>query len=244
MPMPRLAALVPLLAACAAAHADPGYYVLSSYGLAPGTSSAELRYWTVKPRGEPERIWPELGIGHAVSSRWSTLLLASFIGSSNLHVRSSLWSWQNNLQLTQGEWPVDLALHANLIRPAERANGHTLEFGPLLQTDVGRVQLNANLLFERRFGADAPRPTQLKYQWQFRHRWRAQLHWGLQGFGELGEWDHWAPRDRQSHRGGPALFASLPLSPGVTLKTHAALLIGSTYRDHGRMLSLRMACEF
>jgi hypothetical protein len=241
--MPKLPAAALLLAACTAVRADPGYYVISAY-TDPGVSTLDLRYWTTKARGQPEQVWPEIGIGHTVNSRWSTLLLASFVGPSDLRVRASLLSWQNNVLLTQGQWPVDLALHLNLMRHADRADGRTLEFGPLLQTELGRTQLQANLLFERRSGADRPRPTQLKYQWQLQHPWRPGLRWGLQGFGELGPWDHWAPHARQSHRAGPVIFTTLPLAPGVTLKAQAAWLLGRTYRQHGHMASLRAAIDF
>jgi hypothetical protein len=232
-----------LLAAAGAAQADPGYYVITPYDQA-GTTTLELRHWSVKPRDGAERVWPELAIGHGFTSRWTTLLLASFIGPSDQRTRLSLLSWQNNWLLTQGEWPIDIALHGNLIRPADRSDGHTLEFGPLLQGDIGRTQWNANLLFERRFGTDEPRPTALKYQWQLRHRWRPALHWGVQGFGELGDWNDWAPRSRQSHRAGPSLFTTLQLLPGWTVDASAAVLLGSTYSQHGRMVTLRVAASF
>jgi hypothetical protein len=225
------------------AHADPGYYLIAPYDHA-GVTTAELRYWTVKPRGGAERVWPEIAISRGLTSRWTTLLLGSFIGQADLRTRLSLASWQNNWLLTQGEWPIDLALHTNLIVDAERSAGRTLEWGPVLQGDIGRTRWNANLLFERRFSTDAPRPTALKYQWRLHHRWLPGWQAGLLGFGELGDWNDWVPRARQSHRAGPSLSAELPLASGRTLQFDAGVLFGSTYAQHGRMVTLRVAASF
>jgi hypothetical protein len=238
-----MAALLVAALPARVAFADPGYYVFSPYDHA-GITTAELRYWTVKPTGGAEQVWPELAVSHGVNSRWTTGLLASFIGPANLRTRLSLASWQNTVLLTQGEWPIDLALQGNLIADADRAAGHTLEWGPLLQGDIGRTRWNANLLLERRFGADEARPTALKYQWRLRHRWRPGLQAGVEGFGELGEWNHWGPRARQSHRAGPSVFAELPRAAGTTLQFEAGVLFGSTYAQHGRMVTLRVATSF
>lgn len=234
-----LAAALPLRVA----FADPGYYLVAPYDQA-GITTAELRYWTVKPRGGAEQVWPELGISHGVNSRWTTGLLASFIGGADLRTRSNLLNWHNTVLLTQGEWPVDVALHGSLIADADRRAGRTLEWGPLLQGDIGRTRWNANLVFEHRVSTEAPRPTALKYQWRVQHRWVPGLQAGLLGFGELGEWKDWAPRARQSHRAGPSLSAEWPRASGGTLQVDAGVLLGSTYTQHGRMVTLRVATSF
>ena len=119
------------------------------------------------------------------------------------------------------------------------------EFGPAFQTDFGRLQLNANLFFERPFHAVTPSPTTLQYQWQLRYRWQPGLHVGAQGFGELGPWDHWAPHARQSHRAGPAVFGSLGAGNTAPLSFQAAYLMGSVYgvRD-ASMFTLRVQYAF
>jgi hypothetical protein len=82
-----------------------------------------------------------------------------------------------------------------------------------------------------------------KYQWQLRHRWRPWLHFGAQGFGEVGPWRHWATRDEQSHRAGPALFGTLPVGEG-NFSWQMAYLIGSTYARHGQMFTMRTKYDF
>jgi hypothetical protein len=239
----RLVPAMVLLCTCFGAAADPGYYVVTAYDNS-GVRTIDARYWTVKFPGSPEVVWPEIGFGYGVSTRWYTELYASYIGSSQMATKLSTLNWQNEVLLTQGQYPFDLALHASYIHMAGDGQGHALEFGPVLQTDVGRTQLNGNLFFERSYGGADAGPTQMKYQWQVRHRWRPLLNLGLQGFGELGPWYHWAPRDQQSHRAGPALFGSLPLGDRQSLLYQAAYLFGSIYGQHGRMFSMRVQYAF
>lgn len=228
-----------LLLASAPAWADPGYYVQTAYDH-DGALNLELRYWTVKWPGRPALLWPEVGVGYGVNSRWTTLLLASWIGTADTAQRLSSLNWQNQVLLTQGEYPVDAALALNLVRLQQPRVGHALEWGVGLQTDATRTQINANLLFERNVDTATPPVTRLKYQWQLRHRWQPGLHLGVQGFGELGPWADWAPRDGQSHRAGPAVFGTLGRDPQTPLEWQAALLRGTTNGRHGTMFSLRI----
>jgi hypothetical protein len=228
-----------------AAWADPGYYVVTAYDH-EGVRSADFRYWSVKAPGEPAQKWPELGLGYGVTSRWYTEVLASWIGSSQEAMKLSTLNWQNEFLLTQGNLPVDVALHASLISDQGYEGGYEIEYGPVLQTDIGRTQLNANLFFARNFGGDEDDPpeTKMKYQWQVRHRTHPLLNLGLQGFGEVGRWNQVSPRERQSHRAGPAFFGTVRLDDGRSLQYQGAYLFGKTYGRRGDMFSMRMQVLF
>jgi hypothetical protein len=65
---------------------------------------------------------------------------------------------------------------------------------------------------------------QLDYQWQVKHRWNAALEYGIQGFGELGTWDHWAPHDQQAHRLGPVILGKVNLDGESVIHYNAAVL--------------------
>ena len=239
----QLACAAALCAVCGTAAADPGYYVVTVYDN-EGQRSLDLRYWTVKFPQRPEMIWPEAGFGYGVSSRWYTELYGSWIGSSQLPTQLSTLNWQNDVLLTQGELPLDIAVHTNLISNQRDSGGGAIEWGPVLQTDIGRTQLNGNVFFENGWDSFAPAAAQMKYQWQVRHRWQPLLHVGLQGFGELGQWDHWAPHDQQSHRAGPAVFSTIALGERQSLLLQAAYLYGSIYGRDGRMFTARAQLVF
>jgi hypothetical protein len=232
-----------LVAAPFIARADPGYYVVTAYDNA-GQRSVDFRYWTVKARESTATRWPEIGFGYGVNSRWYTELYASFIGQQDTATRLSTVNWQNEVLLTQGQWPFDLAVHLAATRIAGTSNGYSIEFGPVFQTDIARTQLNLNVFFEHDYGDASPGITEMKYQWQIKHRWLPHLQVGLQGFGELGDWDHWDPNGQQSHRAGPALFGDVPLGRGFKLPWQAAVLFGSTYGRRGDMFSLRTQLAF
>ena len=240
----RLAVLVWLISPWGSAlAADPGYYLVSVYEN-EGEASIDYRYWTVKFPGRPVQTWPEIGFGYGVSKRWYTEFYASYIGGTGVATKLSTLNWQNDYLLTQGQYPFDLAVHTNLIWNRDRADGVEIEVGPALQTDVGRTQLNANVFLERRFDGVVPSPTKLKYQWQVKHRWKPWLHFGLQGFGELGPWDHWSPHARQSHRAGPVLSGSWDVGARQQIKYQAAWLNGKIYGRPGSMFSMRLQYAF
>lgn len=220
-------------AACGPARADPGYYLLTPYSQ-PGEGALELRYWSVKAPGEPATLWPEVGLRYGVDSRWTSELLASFIGDSLRDQRLSSINWQNSWLLTQGQYPLDLAVHAQLIR--HRGEGNALEAGPLMQGEWGLTRLNFNLIFEHDWASQ--RGTQLKYQWGALHRVHGGLRLGLQGFGELGRWNHWS--EHPSHRAGPVLRVGLP----GNAELQAAFLWGKTYGSRGDMFSSQLLWPF
>jgi len=146
--------------------------------------------------------------------------------------------------LTQGELPLDIAVHTQCIRDADSPHQRTLKWGPVLQTYLWHTQLNLNRLFAREIGGPSEKPTELRYQWQVRHHTWPGLHLGWHGFGELGAWNDTLPSSRQSHRAGPALFSTWRLQDRQAIKLHAGWLVGKTYGRNGDMVTLSSTLEF
>ncbi len=221
-------------ALASSAAADPGYYIVTPYDQA-GRVGAELRYWTVKSPNEEAVLWPELGVSYGINSRWTTRVLASWIGTGAADMALSSWNWQHVVMLTQGERPYDLAVHAQLIR--NLGQGNALELGPVWQTDLGRLQLNTGVFWEY---DSSRRQTRLKGQWRGVYRVAPGWRVGLEGFSEVGKWNDWAPRERQSHRAGPALLATLWDQGADTVTLNAAFLFGKTYGSRGDMFTMQL----
>jgi hypothetical protein len=231
--MRKVATLVFALVSAQQAVGDPGYYLLTPYS-APGVLTLDARYWTVKSPGYEAVLWPELGLRYGFGPHWTSELFASFVGTSLREQKLSSLNWQNSYVLTEGQYPFDIAIHAQLIRIYGK--GNALELGPVFQTEVGLTQLNFNLIFEHDWTRNDG--TELKYQWQALHRLGTGVRMGLQGFGELGRWNHWS--NNQSHRAGPV--GRLRVLGRVEVQ--AAYLWGRTYGGRGDMFSAQLTWAF
>lgn len=232
-----------LLAALPAAVADPADYVHTPR-IERGETEIDFKAGALRRRDDRSEAGTTLGIGHAFTDRFSAELVA--IRSREAAERSRLegWELETRLHLVDADdgAPLDLGLLLEIERPRERSEGYGVVFGPLLQLDRGALRANLNLLFARRLNADEPAPTELAYRWQLMWRRDAPLTLGAQGFGELGRWDHWAPRSRQSHRLGPALFGRVPTGDNEAIEINAALLFGTGGAAPRR--TLRMQASF
>jgi hypothetical protein len=239
MPLYVLAVLLPQIAC-----AETGYYLVTTYPNA-GQAALDYKYWNAHVPGQPTVASPELGIGYGVNARWYTELSAAWaqVGGSRTHHTGI--EWQNDFMLTQGQYDVDVALHTMVERSHDRAEGYAIEFGPVLQTEIGRTQFNVNLFFQRELDNGEHNETELTYQAQVKYRWKNWLQPGVQAFGEVGKWNDWLPRHEQSHRIGPALFGQINLGPnGRQLKYEAAYLSGRNAARSANSFAMRVQYLF
>lgn len=185
-----------------------------------------------------------IGLGYGVTERWFTEVYLKYNRATGTTEFDAI-EWENKFQLTEtGKYPVDLGLLVEVERPQDRSEGYEVKFGPLLQTDFGKTQVNANLLFTRNYFADFSNRTQASYQYQVKYRLKPTLHFGIQGFGEVGDWDHWSSGNEQSHRAGPAVFGKFNLGNRKAIKYNAAYLIGKTEAINSKTFRLQVEYEF
>ena len=156
--------------------------------------------------------------------------------------------WENKLLLTEiGKYPVDLGMFIELEVPRDRNEGYEFRFGPLLQSDFGLVQANANFFLKRqvRVGAGSdPQITEFHYQLQAKYRLMREFEFGVQSFGELGKWNHWDSHDMQNHRIGPAIFGKIPLGGKEAVRYDFAWLFGASKAAPDSTMRLQLEYEF
>ncbi|MGC2048554.1 MAG: hypothetical protein WA635_08080 [Gallionella sp.] len=189
-----------------------------------------------------------LGFGYGATESWFTevYLKRESEGSEGLTIAE----WENKFQLTEtGRYAVDAGLITEFEAPVNNSSEpYEFKFGPLLQTEFGKLQLNGNLLFERKFDhhndGDDPYITEIGYQWQVKYRWQPALEFGAQGFGEMGEWDDWDKQDNQIHRVGPAVFGKFGLGDHHVIKYNAAWLVGSSDAAPDHTFRMQVEYEF
>lgn len=202
--LPLLAAL--LVAAPRPAGARPSDYIFSPI-VEPGEWEVDSKAGLARGRDRHSFWSASLGVEYGVTRWWATEATLNFGREPGASTRIDSIEWENRFQLTPHDGrPYAVGALLEIERARDRAEGWELRYGPLLQWQPGRMQFNLNLLFERAVDADESEPTRFGYQWQWRHDRAAAFDVGLQGFGDLGRWDHWAPRREQSHLLGPAFF--------------------------------------
>lgn len=177
-------------------------------------------------------------IGYGVTPRWFTELAVFYSKSPGGGGQIEEFKSENIFLLTEpGEHWLDVGLLAELVR--NRAEGlNEIEFGPLLQKQIGREQFNLNFEFARELVDGAQ--TQVGYGFQWKHRGNPKFEYGLQAFGDLGATNDIG--EEHALKIGPAIFGSTRLSSGHKLKYDGAVLIGAT--DEAPDTTVRFQLEY
>ena len=226
------------------AYAGPSDYVYTPT-VEYGEKEIDFKAGTARKGDDPRSSAASLGFGYGAKEWWFTEIYLKYKRENNESVKYDAIEWENKFQLTEtGKYPVDVGFLLEIERPTDRAEGWEIKWGPLFQTEFGKVQLNANALFKRHYRVEEPSEIQFLYQWQAKYRWLPQFEFGLQGFGEMGKWTSWADKDERSHRAGPAVFGKLPLGGRQAIKYNAAWLLGTSKAARDHTLRLQVEYEF
>jgi hypothetical protein len=212
--------------------AEPNDYVhtpLVEYG----EREIDFKMGTQRLKDEPVReSAASLGFGYGVTQWWFTEAYLKFESGTGVSSHYDAFEWENLFQLTEhNQYPVDIGLLTEIEIPRERrVEGYELEIGPLFQGDAGPIRWNANLLFQRvlRGRSDTPRVTELVYQLQAKYPLAENFDVGAQAFGEMGQWNHFAPSNEQVHRVGPAIFGKVKLGGREAIRYNAAWLFSAS----------------
>jgi hypothetical protein len=228
------------------AAAGPADYVYTPT-VEQGEKEIDFKFGTAKQQDGTSQAVTSLGFGYGATEYWFTelYLKRERVGSEGL----TLAEWENKFQLTEtGKYAVDVGLITEIEAPMN--NGKEpweFKIGPLFQTEFGKLQLNGNVLFERKFGpkdVDDSHVTEIGYQWQAKYRLKSEFEFGAQGFGEMGKWNQWDNSRHQNHRFGPAVFGKLALGNKQAIKYNAAWLLGISDAAPNNTLRMQVEYEF
>jgi hypothetical protein len=233
------------LAPLAPALAGPADYLFSPI-VEKGEKEIELKAGTAKNRdGTRESEW-RLSIGYGFTDWWFSEIGTNWHKVPGESHDFDAWEWENRFHLLKAEkYPLDVGFLLEIERPRDRSEGYEYRWGPLLQADLSpKVTANLNLLIEKRIRAVARERAELGYQWQLRYHWREEFEFGVQGFGDVGRWDHWESSSQQSHILGPALFGEVKVFGEHEIKYNAGVLFGVTHGSPRNTLRLQAEYEF
>jgi hypothetical protein len=225
-------------------HAAPADYVFLP-AVEYGEKEINFKMGTARKGGDPRSSAASIGYGYGAKPWWFTELYLKGARENNGSSKYDALEWENKFQLTEtGKYPVDVGFLLEVERPGAHSEGWEAKWGPLFQTEFGKIQLNANMLFERHYRTTALSQTELLYQWQAKYRWLREFEFGLQGFGEMGKWDHWSGADNRTDRLGPAVFGKLPLGERRAIRYNAAWLIGAAKASPEHTFRMQVEYEF
>ncbi len=245
----KAGALAALVLSClglpAAALAGPSDYVKSPI-VEEGEKEIDFKAGTAKSRDGSRESQYSIGLGYGVNRWWFTEVYAKWHKEPDERHAFDAWEWENKFQLTEtGKYPVDVGFLLEIERPRDRSEGYEYRWGPLLQTDItSSVQANLNVLIEKHIRAAEAERAELGYEWQVKYRWRPDFEYGLQGFGDVGPWNHWEPHSEQPHIAGPAIFGRVKVGQKQAIKYNAGLLFGLTNGAPRNTLRLQAEYEF
>lgn len=226
--------------------AGPADYIYTP-NVEQGEKEIDFKFGTDKQQDGSHKTVGSMGFGYGVNENWFTEVYLKSEHQSGEGL--TLAEWENKFQLTEtGKYPIDIGLISEIEAPLNNGNEPwELKLGPLFQSEIGRVQMNGNLLFERKFGPNdtgIKYVTEIGYQWQVKYRWQPSIEWGAQGFGEMGQWDHWDNASSQNHRFGPAVFGKLALGNKQAIKYNAAYLLGVSDAAPNNTFRMQLEYEF
>ena len=225
------------------AHAGPADYVYTPT-VEKGEKEIDFKFGTAD--NSPRNSAASLGFGYGANDWWFTELYVKYAKTGGDHAKYDAVEWENKFQLTEtGKYPVDVGFITEIEIPRDRdQEGIEVRVGPLFQTEFGKLQLNANILFEKHVDAAVSSPTEAGYQWQAKYRWVPTFEYGLQGFGGTGPWNDWDASDDQSHKVGPAIFGRFAAGGHQAIKYNAAWLFGVSDAAPDNTFRMQVEYEF
>lgn len=184
----------------------------------------------------------KIAIGHGMTTWWKSEVEFVWEREPDASTEYTKMEWVNVFQLSEpGEYFLDYGLFVEVVFPDEHEKATKLEIGPMFQKEIGSTVNNLNLIWVRDFGSKADHNTEFEYTWQSRFRGNPMLEFGVQGMGELGDWDDTTPGHDQEHKLGPAVFGTIK-SGQHKFKYDAAILAGVT--DDTPDTTLRFQVEY
>jgi hypothetical protein len=224
------------------ALAEPSDYIFLP-GVTYGEREIDFKMGTAKK--DDRQSAASLGFGYGITQNWFTEVYRKYERSTDEGTHFDAWEWENKFQLTEpGRYPVDVGFIVEIEKPANTQEGYEVRMGPLFQTEFGKVQLNGNLIFEQHYRSDTTQRSELSYQWQAKYRWKQELEFGLQGFGDVGSFNHWDAVTDASHRMGPAVFGLYKLGNRRAIRYNAAFLVGTSGNAPNQTFRAQVEYEF
>ncbi len=232
------------LMTCVGAIAGPNDYIRTPT-VEYGEREIDFKFGSQRNRDGSSESATSIGYGFTPKPWWFTEFYAKYAKPPGESQSFDAWEWENRFQLTEtGKYPVNVGFLLEIERPKDRTEGYEITYGPMFQTDWGKIQGNFNLFIQKHVRATETFETELHYQMQIKYRNSAKLEWGAQAFGNAGKWDQWSSASKQEFKVGPALFGKIKTGIKEAIRWNAALLVGATNATPNTTMRVQAEYEF
>ncbi len=238
---PRVAMIASLLVLTAAGllYAGPLFasHVIYSPIVDFGETEVELRghYDFDNDDAKDGNAKYKLDIGRGVQPRWFTEIVLEYEDPAHENGSVTEVEWENIIQLTeQGRHASDWGVLLTYAHSREKGHADKLEFGPLMQMELGRQLWTNNLIFEREVGNNASDEVEWKFASRLQRRLNPHFEPALEVF-----------TSEDELQAGPAVLGQARLGAKRTAyRWRAAVLAGLTHETPDLTLSFQIEAEF
>lgn len=188
----------------------------------------------------------KLGAGYGFSNIWSSELSAEYDKAANSStVTVQAYEWENMLRLTAPgrDW-ADWAMILEYSYSVDRAEQDAVQVEPIMQKRFQDHILTVNLSFDRNPSENDTNHWQLGYAWQYLWRGNPAFRFALEGYGQVGDYNHWSATPAQSHQIGPAVVGKIHNGDDSDMNYRLGIYFGVTQGAPNRALMAGMEYEF
>lgn len=219
------------------ANADD--FIVYSPHVTKGQNELELRGFAFRD-GSPDLNGTggyELSVSRGVTDWWKPeLYLGRFERNPGEPTRFVGYELENTFQLTDnGKYWADLGFLFSYEYNKDRGATDAVEFGPLLEKRIGRINQRLNLIWEKAVGAGADRKYEFRSAYSVSYRFSRAFAPGLEAY--------YRPGDHASHI-GPVIGGEWLLAPGRELEYSAGVLFGVNRGAPDRTFVARVEYDF
>jgi high-affinity iron transporter len=174
---------------------------------------------------------------------WKIGMEGNLEAASGENLRFDENAFESFLQLTpQGKYFADLGFFTEYAHPSRSAEADSLTFGPLVQSEFGRIGTThtlhtLNLLFTREVGMHASSATPIQIAWESRLLVDPMFEPGIEYFGQVnGDLP-------DQHRVGPVIVGRKSFAPYGAVRYEIGYLAGLTRATEAGMVRWRLEYE-
>jgi hypothetical protein len=236
--MPKSLLLLSLLATAGAVRADDDFIVYSPY-VTEGQSEIEFRshqQFDADPDLSNERAYV-FSVSHSFTDWWRPeVYVGSYEREAGGPDQLQGYEFENTFQLTdQGEYWADMGFLASYEDNTQPGQNDVLEFGPLFEKHIGRIDQRLNFIWEKEVGSGADRHYEFRGGYAASYEFSPMIAAGFEAY--------YRPDD-VAHQIGPTLSGEFASSRGNELEYSIAYLFGLNKGAPNRTLALRLEYEF